>query len=68
MKKIIVLVVLIVSLGLVFFSSRDAKKEDDKELTVKVEFICPMDCEHVKTYEFEVTCPNCKMQLKNVEE
>jgi hypothetical protein len=68
MKKIIVLVVLIVSLGLVFFSSRDAKKEDDKELTVKVEFICPMDCEHGKTYEVEGTCPICKMQLKKVEE
>jgi hypothetical protein len=68
MKKIIVLVVLIVSMGFVLFSCRDTKKEeDDKEVAVNVQYICPMDCEHGKTYDAEGTCPICKMELKKVE-
>jgi protein SCO1 len=31
------------------------------------EYQCPMKCEGEKTYDSNVTCPVCKMDLKEVE-
>lgn len=47
-------------MGFALISCRDTKKEEDnKESTMNVEFICPMDCEHGKTYDNEGKCPIC---------
>jgi hypothetical protein len=36
------------------------------DLTAEVQYQCPMDCEHGKTYDAEGKCPVCKMDLKPV--
>ena len=46
-------------------SSLGAEKAD---LAMNDEYLCPMDCEDGKTYSEPGTCPECKMDLKKVEE
>ena len=46
-------------------SSLGAEKAD---MAMAIEYQCPMDCEDGKTYNEPGTCPECKMDLKKVEE
>ena len=48
-------------------SSCGADEKVSIEESVKVAYICPMDCEDGKTYNENVSCPVCKMDLKVVE-
>ncbi len=43
------------------------ESEESKELhEAHLEYQCPMDCEHGKTYHEAGSCPVCKMDLKAV--
>ena len=73
MKKVILSLAIIFSVGVVFTSCKSEKKEDKKEQTeethtkevaAKDVYQCPMDCEEGKTYEKEGKCPVCEMKLK----
>jgi len=37
------------------------------ESIVKKQFVCPMKCEGVKTYDQPGNCPKCKMKLVPVD-
>ena len=73
MKKVILGLAIVFSVGVVFTSCKSEKKETKKEQTEKTHtkdvaakdvYQCPMDCEEGKTYEKEGKCPVCKMKLK----
>ncbi len=63
MKKLIVAIVLVFTIGLIATSCEKEKKEVKKELTTQV-YQCPMDCEKGKSYTKSGSCPVCKMALK----
>lgn len=68
MKKVIVLSVMLLVVSAITLSCRDTKKkEESKEVTMNVDYACPMDCENGKTYETVGKCPVCEMDLKKVE-
>jgi uncharacterized paraquat-inducible protein A len=72
MKKIILVLAVIFTVGLVFASCKSDKKEEKKEQVSsvkkqgddKVKYQCPMKCEKEKTYDKEGKCPVCKMKLR----
>jgi uncharacterized paraquat-inducible protein A len=67
MKKGILILVVIFTLGLLGTSCKTPeKKEHDKEYVQaeKEVYQCPMKCEEEKTYEKEGKCPVCKMDLR----
>lgn len=67
MKKIILLSVILFTVSAISLSCRDTKKkEESKEVTMNVAYVCPMDCENGKTYEAEGKCPVCEMDLTKV--
>ena len=45
----------------------EKKSEPIEETNAIVEYQCPMDCEHGKTYHETGNCPVCKMDLKEVD-
>ena len=70
MRKVILTLALVATLGIVACSSdkkKDHENEHSKEIA-KVEYHCPMKCEGDKTYaEKNKKCPVCKMNLVEVE-
>lgn len=80
MKKTILTLLVLFSIGIVFTSCKETKKEDVKTETHEHDadahehegdemahnFQCPMDCEKGKTYEAKGSCPVCKMDLKEI--
>ena len=76
MKKSILLLAAIFSIGVMFTSCKETKKEEVKtesedihnhegeEMASSDVYQCPMDCEKGKTYDAEGSCPVCKMDLK----
>jgi len=80
MKKLIFTVAVVFTLGIVFTSCKETKKEEHKTEShehdadhkehkgeeMAYTFQCPMDCEKGKTYEAKGSCPVCKMGLKEI--
>ena len=70
MKKIVLVLVLAVTLGVTFTSCKKDKKADATEETTGETasadqvYQCPMDCEHGKSYTEAGKCPVCEMDLK----
>ena len=44
--------------------SQEKESASDEKTISSVEYQCPMDCEHGKTYHEAGSCPVCKMDLK----
>jgi len=44
--------------------SQEPKADAEEKEVASVEYQCPMDCEHGKTYHEAGSCPVCKMDLK----
>jgi len=69
-KKIVLILVLIVAIGFTFTSCKKDKKADATEETTGETasadqvYLCPMDCEHGKSYTEAGKCPVCEMNLK----
>lgn len=78
MKKLIYVFVAVFSVAILFSSCKEQKKEvKEEQVEVKevvkeeiamAEYQCPMQCEGDKTYSEMGTCPECKMDLKEVDE
>jgi len=66
MKNIIKLLFLFLSVNLVI-SSCETDEKTQTEGTVFIKYQCPMECEGDKTYNENVSCPVCKMDLKPIE-
>ena len=66
MKKIILIMLVMLTLSFVM-NSCETKKEEKKEHVATL-YQCPMDCENGKTYEKEGSCPVCKMDIKSVKD
>ena len=68
-KKIVLVLVLVVAIGLTFTSCKKDKKADATEETTGETasadqvYQCPMDCEHGKSYTEAGECPVCEMKL-----
>jgi Heavy metal binding domain len=72
MKKSVLVIALIASVGLVSFSSCSGEKdkeETSQEQEAKDAYTCPMsECEDGKQYDEPGTCPVCEMELMKVED
>ena len=69
MKKVL----LVISVAALFFTAcKETKTESSGETeaveTATAEFYCPMKCEGEKTYAEAGKCPECGMDLVEVEE
>lgn len=57
---------------LVFAACKNANTSQSKAIqtetsdTAKLQYRCPMDCEHGKVYNEQGKCPVCEMDLKEV--
>ncbi|MBT8258389.1 MAG: hypothetical protein KJO00_05350 [Bacteroidia bacterium] len=77
-RKLTIVMGMLLALTLVTTSCKDKTEEksntesslgaEKADLAMNAEYQCPMDCEDGKTYEEQGTCPECKMDLKKVEE
>ncbi len=80
MKKVIVAIAVVLTIGFTVTSCKSEQKEtkevvekevvekevETEDLAVAV-YQCPMDCEKGKTYDKPGQCPVCKMDLKEKE-
>ena len=81
MKKVLIVLVLMLSTSIILMSCKEDKKDSKEETEMQQDsaadkadmamndsvYQCPMDCEDGKTYDEEGKCPVCKMDLKKVE-
>lgn len=80
MKKVLVVLALMFSMGAILVSCKEENKESNQETEMHEDhaadkadmamndvYQCTMNCEDGKTYDKEGNCPVCKMALKKVE-
>ncbi|MDX2359464.1 MAG: heavy metal-binding domain-containing protein [Crocinitomicaceae bacterium] len=64
MKKSILAIAVIASVGMACFSSCSEAEEATTEQTAEEVYYCPMKCEGEKMYaDADTKCPVCKMDL-----
>jgi hypothetical protein len=82
MKKQILAIVILLTVGLFFNACKEHKGEHNSseehnsgvehasekaDMALNDMYQCPMNCEDGKTYDDEGKCPICKMDLKKIE-
>lgn len=80
MKKVLIVLVLMLSTSIILVSCKEDKKDskeetemhqdhaaDKADMAMNTVYQCPMDCEKGKTYDSAGACPVCAMDLKKIE-
>ena len=68
MRHLILICFAVFSLTVISCKGEQKEQErEHKEMAMKDQYQCPMDCEKGKTYDKDGQCPVCKMNLKKKE-